>query len=490
MKGDTKSRFDAHAPNIILATALTAISCIYYLAVLTDGDWNLFGAEFHGLVFNDMLAHLLRGEVSASPSIAYQEAFLSRGRIVVYWGIFPAFLRLPLVPINALYELQIARLSCWAAICSVASFLVANLIIVYRVSAPSARSTFLFHILVVGTLFSGTVLTNLAIAYVYNEPIFWAVALSVAFNYIVLRRVIVDAQLTSLDLLVLACIAGLTLNCRVLEGIGLYLAIGWILLLTVFAGGEGTRTKPTVAVASTGLRKAIAPATILVVFVTICGAVNYMRWGSPLSFADLHHHIYISANPRRLAVLNTFGELNVVRIPFSLAYFFLGKSAVDALEPLFSNFGNLYDGIEGPSSSFALTDTVTFILGALGVRFVFRGLAALRPRGTLLVAGVLVCEFAAIGVLLAADYLAMRYRMDFVPAMSFAAAIGYLFLSTKTVILNRVFRGALLLLTAISIATSNFILIRYKGEVAQFNSEGRLYWGWYQCAKNPKNCSP
>jgi hypothetical protein len=362
--------------------------------------------------------------------------------------------------------------------------------IVYRASTPSARSTFLFHILVVGTLFSGTVLTNLGIAYVYNEPIFWAVALGVAFNYVVLRRVIVDAELRSRDLLVLACIAGLALNCRVIEGIGLYLAIGWILLLTVFAGGQGTRIRPMAAVTSAGLRKVVAPAIILIVFVSICGAVNYMRWGSPLSFADLPRHIYISTDPRRLAVLNTFGELNVVRIPFSLAYYFLGESAIEALLPLFGNMADLYDGNEGPSSSFALTDTVTLILGALGVRFFFRGLAAWRPRGTLILAGVLVCELLAIGVLLTADYLAMRYRMDFVPAMSLAAAIGYLFLNTRTEIPDRVFRGALLLLTAFSIATSNFILIRYKEEVALFKGEARLYWGWYQCAKNPQNCSP
>src|SRR5262249_40711748 len=158
----------------------------------------------------------------ASPSVVAQEAFLSRGQVVVYWGTFPALLRLPLVPLNALYDLQVARLSCWAAICLVASFLVATLTVVYRVSPPSARSTLLSHVLVVGFFFSATVLTNVAIDYVYNEPMFWAVALSVAFNYVVLRRVIVGAQLSSLDLLVLACIAGLTLNCRVLEGIGLY----------------------------------------------------------------------------------------------------------------------------------------------------------------------------------------------------------------------------------------------------------------------------
>jgi hypothetical protein len=471
MKSDAAIRFNTHTPNIVIATALTAISCVYYLALLTDGDWNVFGAELRGLVFNDMLAHLLRGEVTASPAIVDREAFLSNGRIVVYWGIFPAFLRLPLVPFDALYELQISRLSCWAAISSVASFLVATLVLVYRASSASARRTLLFHILVGGSLFSGSVVASQAIAFVYNEPIFWAAALSLAFNYVVLRRVVIGAQLRSRDLLLLACIAGLTLNCRVIEGIGLSLAMGWVLLFTLSAGREAIGAR---------LRRVLVPAAVLACFVAICGVVNYLRWGSPLSFADLRHHIEIASNPWRLAVLDTFGELNLVRLPFSFAYYFFGLAGFDKLEPLFGDLGNLYDGIETPLSAFALTETIPLILAALGIRFIFRGLTAVPASGTLLVAGVLVSELIAIVFLLAADYLALRYRMDFVPLLSLAGAFGYLFVNTRTVISDRVLRGALIL-TAISIATSHFILFRYKDEVAQFS--------WYQCAKNPQKCS-
>ena len=133
MKNDMRIRFDTHKPNITIATALTTISCIYCLALLTDGDWNLFGPELRGLVFNDMLAHLLRGEVTASPAIVGVEAFHGKGGRVLYWGIFPAFFRLPLVLFDALYEVQISRLSCWVAISLVASFLVATW------SAPSFR---------------------------------------------------------------------------------------------------------------------------------------------------------------------------------------------------------------------------------------------------------------------------------------------------------------------------------------------------------------
>ena len=477
MTGEVGGRIDKHRGNVAIAGALTAVACVYYFALLTNGGWNPFGTELCALVFNDMLAHLLRGDVTIDPAIIRGEAFIRNGHTITYWGIFPAFLRLPLIPIGALYELQIARLSCWIAVCGLASFLVATLVVVYRRSAPSAGKTLLFHILVVGTLFAGAVLTSLGSAYVYNEPVFWAAALSVAFNYMVLRRILVGAELRSRDLLVLAGIAGLVLNCRVLEGIGLYLATSWILFLALFAGTRGAAS----------IRRVLGPAIVLAAFVAICGTVNYLRWGSPLTFMDLRLHVQIADNTHRLAVLNSFGEVNLLRLPFSISYYFLGRSWIDELQPLFGGLHDLYDQVEGPQSAFALTATVPLLLAGLGLRQIFRG-RALLPSGGALVAGVLVAELVSIGFLLAADYLAMRYRMDFVPAMSFAAAQGYFFLTTKTVIPSRTVMGALLL-TIVSIVASHVALVQYKEQGGPEREEARIFWEQYQCAKSPGNCS-
>ena len=137
MAGDAGVRIDNHRGNVAIAAALTALACVYYFALLTDGDWNPFGTELCALLFNDMLAHLLRGEVTIDPAIIRGEAFIRNGQTIAYWGIFPAFLRLPLIPLGVLYELQIARLSCWLAVCGLAGFLVATLVVVYRRSAPS-----------------------------------------------------------------------------------------------------------------------------------------------------------------------------------------------------------------------------------------------------------------------------------------------------------------------------------------------------------------
>jgi hypothetical protein len=440
------------------------MACLYYFALLTDGDWNPFGNEFFGLVFNDMLAHLVRGEVTIDPAIIRNEAYVRDGHTFAYWGIFPAFLRLPLLFLGVLHEIQIARLSCWIAICLMAGSLVAMLAATYRLSAPTLRATLLFYCLVVGTLFAGIVVSSLASAYVYNEPLFWAAAFSVVFNYIVLRRLLIDDMpLGARDLAVLACLAGLALNSRVLEGIGLYLSMGWILLLTLFRGG---------------LRKVLVPTVILAAFVAICGSVNYLRWGSPLTFMDLRLHVQILESPRRFAVLNDYGALNLLRLPFAFAYYFFGTAGVVELQPIFPRLLNLYDGIEGPSSSFILTEPLPLLLAALGAASVFRRPMLGSGRGAIL-AGVLVAETGSIGFLLAAEYLAMRYRMDFLPAFSLAGVLGYFVLTTRFMLSRRVVSWAVAL-TFVSVMASHISLILYKEQTRPLKEEARLFWEKYQ----------
>jgi len=468
MKDEVRARPDGHRRHVAVSTALTAAACVYYFALLTDGDWNPFGNELFGLVFNDMLAHLVRGEVTIDPAIIRNEAYVRDGHTFAYWGIFPAFLRLPLLPFDALHEMQIARLSCWIATCLLAGFLVAMLVAIYRLSVPTPRATLLFYCLVVGTLFAGIVVSSLASAYVYNEPVFWAAVFSVVFNYIVLRRLLIDdVPLGARDLLVLACLAGLALNSRVLEGIGLYLSMAWILLLTLLGGG---------------LRKVFVPAVILTAFVAICGSVNYLRWGSPFTFMDLWLHVQVLESARRFAVLDDYGALNLLRLPFGFAYYFFGTSGVIELRPIFPRLLNLYDGIEGPSSSFILTGPVPLLLAALGAAYMFRRRTLQSGRGAILT-GMFVAETGSIGFLLAAEYLAMRYRMDFLPALSLSGALGYFVLTTQLTLSRRVMSWALAL-TFVSVVTSHVSLVLYKEQTRPLKEEARLFWEKYQSERS------
>lgn len=282
-----------------------------------------------------------------------------------------------------------------------------------------------------------------------------------------LRRLVVDAPLRSHDLLVLAGLAGLALNSRVLEGIGLYLAMAWILLLTLRGGG---------------VRKVIVPAAILMAFVVICGSVNYLRWGSPLTFMDLRLHIEFMGHPKRVARLDDFGTLNLLRLPFSFSYYFLGATDLNELQLYFPRLKNLYDGVEGPSSAFLQTTIVPLLFALLGVSRVFRR-KSLRSSSGALLSGVLVAQIVSIGLLLTANYLAMRYRMDFLPALSFAAALGYLALTTTTILSRRIVTGALLV-TLVSIVASSVSLVQYKEEIQPSKAEAKQFWEHYQSTRS------
>jgi hypothetical protein len=192
--------------------------------------------------------------------------------------------------------------------------------------------------------------------------------------------------------------------------------------------------------------------------------VNYLRWGSPLTFMDLRLHIQFINNPDRLAALNSFGELSPLRLPFSVLYYLFGSSEI--LRPLFGDPGRLYDKIEKPLSALVLTDGIPLVLAVLGTVRVF-GRAVTRSYGDILLAGVLLAELAGIGFLLAANYIAMRYRMDFVPATSFAAAIGYFTLVNKSAVSRRVMAAVLLLMIG-SVIASHVVLVEYKEELIPF----------------------
>jgi hypothetical protein len=272
----------------------------------------------------------------------------------------------------------------------------------------------------------------------------------------------------------------------VLEGASLCLASLWIAALTVLSrdGIGGARTMRLAV--GRHLRKILLPGAVLALFGAICGTVNYLRWGSPLTFMDLHRHSQFLAEPDRMAALNRFGDLNLLRLPFSLSYYLLGDPGIAWSRPLFGDFQQLYDKIEGPLSSLLLTDGLALLLAALGMVHLFRRGAA-RSTGDLLLTGVLVAEFVGIAILLAANYLAMRYRMDFVPAMTLAAAIGFSALVSRAV-LSRVVMATALVLTIVSVIASHVVLVQYKESVIPYRDQAKMFWDSYQCVKGLRDC--
>jgi hypothetical protein len=98
---------------------------------------------------------------------------------------------------------------------------------------------------------------------------------------------------------------------------------------------------------------------ILLGFVTLCGIVNYQRWGDPLKLTDFRSIGYV-ADPGRLARLEASGVFNGVFYYFFPIWTIIRPDG----QFLFSEFETrMLDGVEPPPSSFLLSDPLLLVLG-------------------------------------------------------------------------------------------------------------------------------
>ena len=218
--------------------------------------------------------------------------------------------------------------------------------------------------------------------------------------------------------------------------------------------------------------RVLLPLVILIGFASLCGMVNYGRWGNPLVFADVH------LNP----VAGKTGVFNLLRLPFAVLYYFLPLSFLRGPDGAFllADYRWAYfDGMELPPSSFLITDPATLILAgtfivALTRRWNAEGLD-LRHAGA-----VLIGLSLAVFLILTYYFLAFRFRGEFYPLLEFAALLGFYFVtrSSDSVMPNATWRfeKALTYSVVVGIFTSHAMLGAYK--VSPFQSERFIESGW------------
>lgn len=96
--------------------ALIAAVANYYLFLLSNGTFRLFAPEMLDKAFDNMLIHLLHGEVAVDREAIDFEAFTHNGKTYTYFGVFPALLRLFALPLVDIAQVPLARLSCLTAV--------------------------------------------------------------------------------------------------------------------------------------------------------------------------------------------------------------------------------------------------------------------------------------------------------------------------------------------------------------------------------------
>jgi hypothetical protein len=463
------SRRTADQRELLLQVVLVALMVVYYGAVLTNFTYDFFHPTEFGLTFNSMLQHLLHGRFDVDPQAVGKEGFARGGRVYAYWGIFCALIRAPLLAIRGGLASDVTTLSCLVAVTLAGAFKLNAVLFLRRYTAPHPASELLFALLVAYVVLGGAQVAYLKVS-IFQEVVFWAVALAAAFVFCCVRGIITDSFSTRL-LLQMAALAGLALLTRVSTGLGLCLATGLLLIVLLIA-------RPTPQQSNTGesghsgllqkLRSAriMLPVAVLIVFVGLAGIVNYQRWGDPAKFADYSRYVSNGLYPDRVTRTAQYGLFNFARVPFGLGYFFLplwvlrgadGKLLFEVQQT------RLLDNAELPPSSFFLTDLLPLVFA------VFAGASILRLRPWRAFSRALLLS-VAIGLavppalMLLAISMNYRYRMEFYPEIDLWAFLGFYAVTGSTPALEIILRRRWLFIvpTVVSIISAHGALLLYK----------------------------
>ncbi len=390
-----------------LAAAVIGMTVWYGVLerVLQHRAYGLFEPALLGQAFRSMAEHLIAGRFDIDPEAIDFEAFIVGDRTLSYFGIFCALLRLPLLAVPALHALDITRLSCLIAVVLGGWFQLRALLLVHDHAPPGPRRDWLTAALAVCILLGGQQIQFLRHS-IYQEIVDWADALSMGFVFLALRGLLRDRGFDARTLAGMAVCAGLALLDRVSFGIGLYAALG-LLLLTQWRHP----------------RRAVPAVLLLTGFMVATGVVNAGRWGNPLTFADfttyaLDQDVY----PERLGRLSAYGTFNLRRLGIGLSYYVLPiwtwVRADGSL--LFAEAQiAMIDAMELPAGCFPVTDPLLAGLAVVGVWASVRDRQR-ASRGLALLLGLSVPPL----LMLCAISMAWRYRMEFYPFLVLAALVG------------------------------------------------------------------
>jgi hypothetical protein len=394
--------------------------------------FGLFRPALLGMVFNSMAESLLAGRFDIDPDAIDFEAFRVGDRTVAYFGIFCAFLRLPLLLTGNLGQLDITRLSCLVAICVGVWAQLGAVLLVRGSVAQSSRRQWLSAALIICILFGGQQIQFLR-ASIYQEVIDWAGALAMIFVCLAMRGLVSGRDFDTATLTAMAGCAGAALLARVSFGLGLYVALGLLLMV------RGRFVSMLV------------PGMVLLGFAAVAAGINYGRWGNPFTFADFTRYgMSLDLWPDRLIRLAEYGVFNPQRIWFGLSYYFLPLWAIVRPDGQFlwaETQARLFDSIELPPGSFLLSDPLLLGLCVVGV------VSARRREEISLLIGMAVPPL----LMLCAISLSHRYRMEFYPLLVFGALLGFKHLC-RTAAHSRLTRTAI---AAIAFATVTGVAVSH-----------------------------
>lgn len=383
----------------------------------------------------------MRGNVDIDGEAIRWEVMVVNGKARMYFGPFPAFLRMPL---NLVYP---AGRGAWSRISGflagqIALFAFAGLLgDALKVSSLSSRArTWLGAACLVGFIFGTPFLFLLGNLSIYNEAIIWAFAWSVAALFFAWRCRDGEGHAVNFSLIAFSICSGACLLSRVTFGAPLVLIAALLAFLLI-------REKKLHL-----LPPLLVPLGICLGFYLW---LSYARFGN-FAGVSLDHYI----NPVHREFAHKYGVFSLQRVPYAAAdYFGLRFPSLQTQAPFlkadrhFHAHPQLYS-IPVSETYLPVTWAATWLLGGgiLGLISLFRRNSAdLFERGS---AVAFACQ--SIGIL---SYftLAQRYSADLCP---FLIVCFVIFLRHSTRLLPRVY-PILIGLVALSVTINSFATVSW-----------------------------
>jgi hypothetical protein len=432
------------------------LSAILWVFTMTGGR-QIFVKEVLGGAYDSQAEHFLRGDVDVDVDAIGHEAMIVNDHVRMYFGPFPALVRIPL---NFVYPAGHGKWSRISGFCAgvIALVAFAGLVRTALCSSPlsSRARNGLGNVCVLGFALGSPLLLLLGNPSIYNEAIIWGLALSLAAILFAFRSRNAEGSALTRSLLGFSICAGGALLSRVTFGapfilVGSFLAIG-----------------------IRGEHRIINLAALLL---PLGVALAFYIWLSYARFdclTGVNFDYYI--NPVHSEFAHKFGVFSPRRIPYSFAdYFSLRVPAVQSEPPFLAADRRSYDYPSLYSNDFSEVYLPLPWCSGWLVFGAIIGITCLVRRGSAdaferVAALALFAQFLCI---LSYYLLAQRYTADLYPFLIFCLII---FLRSGGVTLLR-WRHVMIALVGVSVVVNSLATISWLVDADQnVPPETRAAW--------------
>ena len=385
---------------------LLVVSVLLWCYTTTAGR-QVFVKEVLGGAYDSQAEHFLQGNVDVDAAAIGHEAMIVDGKVRMYFGPFPAFLRIPL---NFVYRTGHGKWSRVSGFCAgvITLFSFAGVVgTALRFSPLCSRGrNWVGNACIVGFALGSPLLLLLGNLSIYDEAIIWGLACSLAALYFALRSRQAEASALTCSLLGFSlCAAGALLS-RVTFGVPFILIA---LLLALQIPRENRITNLLVLLLPLGVAFAF--------YVWL----SYARFGS---FVGVNYDYYI--NPVHSEFAHKYGVFNARRIPYSFAdYFSLRFPRLQRELPFFRADRHSYDYPSLFSNPFSEAYISLLWSSSWLVFAAIMGIICLvrRKGADLFERGAAAALFVQFLCILSYFLLAQRYATDLYPFLIFCFVI-------------------------------------------------------------------